>query len=193
MSSGKAESSEEKLQRLHEIILGCHDCELSRARKVAVPGEGDFGARVVFVGEAPGAREDEQGRPFCGPAGQLLDELLASIGLPRESVYITNIVKCRPPGNRVPTSEEVAACNEYLKLQVGLIAPKVLCTLGGPALSTLTGETRPIGKWHGKPERRKRFTLYPLYHPAAALHQPSLRDTLYEDFGRLGRYLEEHS
>lgn len=192
MSSGSTESSEAKLIRLHEIIRGCRDCDLCTTRRRVVPGEGAANASVMFVGEAPGAREDVEGRPFCGPAGQLLDELLASIGLPRESVYITNIVKCRPPNNRVPTPDEVAACSQFLKLQIGLIAPKVLCTLGGPALKTLSGEVRAMGEWHGRSERRKRYMLYPLYHPAAALHQPSLRETLFEDFGRLGHYLEEH-
>lgn len=192
MCSGSTGSSEQRLHQVHEVITTCQDCGLWRTRRRAVPGEGAWDARVMFVGEAPGVREDEEGRPFCGPAGQLLNELLGSIGLPRESVFITNIVKCRPPGNRVPTEGEVASCTPFLKVQIALIRPIVLCTLGGPALKTIVGEARPMAQWHGRPERRRRFTLYPLYHPAAALHQPSLRDTLFEDFARLGRYLEEH-
>ena len=189
MSSASAESSEARLAKLHDIIRECRDCDLALSRTRAVPGEGSPYADLVLIGEAPGASEDAAGRPFCGPAGQLLDELLASIGIPRASVFITNTVKCRPPGNRVPTPEEAAACADYLKLQVALIRPKVVATLGGPALKAVTGVAQAVSEVHGRPIRRKHFALFPLYHPAAALHKPPLRDTLFDDMRRLAEFL----
>ncbi len=190
MSSESTESSESRLARLHAIIESCGECDLAKTRIRAVPGSGPAHARVMFIGEAPGAEEDKRGIPFVGAAGRLLDELLASIELPREAVFITNTVKCRPPGNRVPSPEETAACRDYLKLQVSLIQPRIVCTLGGPALKAVTGETHYISEAHGRAIERRRFTLIPLYHPAAALHKPDLRDTLFRDMTVLKTRLE---
>jgi uracil-DNA glycosylase len=191
MSSASTGSSEERLAKLHEIILECGECELALRRAHAVPGEGSAKARVMFIGEAPGAEEDAQGRPFVGPAGQLLNELLEAAGLDRASVFITNVVKCRPPGNAVPTSEQAEACSAFLRHQVRTIGPAVVCTLGGAALKAVLGEAVPMGRVHGSEIRRKHFTLVPLYHPAAALHRPELRDTLFDDMRALGARLEQ--
>lgn len=189
MSSANAGSSEERLAKLHDIIRGCGDCDLSLSRTHAVPGEGSPSAELMFIGEAPGAREDATGRPFCGPAGELLDELLESISVRRASVFITNTVKCRPPGNRVPTPDETAACSEYLRLQAKLIGPRVVVTLGGPAFKAITGLAEAVSEVHGRPIQRKHFALFPLYHPAAALHKPPLRATLFDDMKRLAEFL----
>jgi len=190
VSSGSMESSRDLLARLHRIIAACGECDLAATRTRTVPGEGDPDADVMFIGEGPGAHEDAQGRPFCGPAGALLDELLASIDLPRDAVFITNTVKCRPPGNRTPLPTEVDACAGYLRHQVRIVAPKVVATLGGPALRALTGGTHPMASVHGMPVQRRYFTLLPLYHPAAALHKGDLRPALFEDFRRLRECLE---
>ncbi len=135
----------------------------------------------MFIGEAPGYNEDKQGRPFVGAAGHFLEQLLESIGLTRQQVFITNMVKCRPPNNRDPLPEEVTACRKYLDQQLGLLKPKVVVTLGRHSLTKfLPGES--IGRAHGKPRRHGSFILYPMYHPAAALHQQSLRSVIEEDF-----------
>ncbi len=191
MSSGSTESSEERLAALHAIIRSCGECRLAETRAHAVPGDGDPRARVLFIGEAPGAEEDKQGRPFVGAAGRLLNELLDAAGLTRESVFITNTVKCRPPGNAVPGPEETAACGPYLRHQVRLIAPRVVCTLGGAALKVVLGEATPVSQVHGTSIPRKHFVLVPLYHPAAALHRPELRGTLFDDMRALGARLEQ--
>lgn len=190
MSSGSTESSEERLARLHEIIRTCGECRLAETRANAVPGDGSAHARVLFIGEAPGADEDRQGLPFVGAAGRLLSELLEAAGLTREAVFITNTVKCRPPGNAVPAPEETAACAAFLRHQVRIIAPRVVCTLGGAALKAVLGEAAPVSRVHGREMPRKHFVLVPLYHPAAALHRPELRDTLFDDMRALGARLE---
>jgi DNA polymerase len=155
-----------------------------------VPGEGDPDARVMFVGEAPGAKEDELGRPFVGRSGQLLDELLAEAGLDRESVYITNVVKARPPGNRDPRAAEVAHHMPWLEAQLALIQPTLVVPLGRHALAHFTDGAR-ISEVHGTEIIERGRTLFPLYHPAAALHNQSLRGTLVEDARALGRALSE--
>lgn len=179
-----------ELEALSQEIMGCTKCDLWRSRVRAVPGEGNPGAKVMFIGEGPGYHEDRQGRPFVGPAGQFLNELLASIGLRREDVYITNIVKCRPPGNRDPLPEEVEACRPYLDRQLELIRPKVVVCLGRHSMARFfPGEK--ISKVHGQ-ARRQGGTIYvAMYHPAAALHQPALKPILEEDFKRLPQYIAE--
>ena len=167
----------------HEVSL-CTDCSLSRNRSRAVPGEGPDNAEIMLIGEAPGFNEDKQGRPFVGAAGHFLEELLASIGLGREGVYITNTVKCRPLNNRDPLQGELTACRKYLDRQIELIAPKVIVTLGRHSLTSfLPQET--IGKARGKPRSVNGTTLFPMYHPAAALHQGSLRKVIEEDIKKL--------
>jgi uracil-DNA glycosylase len=154
-------------------------------------GHGNPRAEIVFIGEAPGQREDEQGIPFVGPAGKLLDELLASIGLKREDIYITNVVKYRPPANRDPTPEEKRQCLPWLQMEIAIIKPKVLIPLGRHALTQFFTKMS-ITEAHGKGQRlADGIGVFPLYHPAAALHNPSLRQTLFDDFQALNVFLEE--
>ncbi len=174
------------VERIHECTL----CTLSQKRTMAVPGEGARDAEIMFVGEGPGFYEDQQGRPFVGPAGRLLEELLASIGFTREQVYITNMVKCRPPNNRDPLPGEIKACGPYLDKQFELIAPKVVVALGRYSFSKFfPGEA--IGKARGKPRNWKGLTIYPMYHPAAALRNPNLKPALEKDFAGLRSLVEK--
>lgn len=172
----------------------CTACGLSQTRAQAVPGEGSPTARVVFVGEAPGAREDHAGRPFVGAAGRLLDDLLKSIGLRREEVYILNTVKCRPPENRNPQRHETAACAPFLTRQLHALQPRVIATLGRHALAVFAPNAK-IGEAHGRlcdqgaESPYGDAALFPLYHPAAALHNGSLRPTLERDMAALRAYL----
>ncbi len=151
---------------------------------MAVPGEGPADAELMFIGEGPGFHENEQGRPFVGAAGKFLEELLESIGLTREQVFITNIVKCRPPGNRDPQPAEIEACSEYLERQTGSLNPKAIVTLGRFSMARFFPNAR-ISAIHGKPQRIGNRVVVPMYHPAAALHRPSLRATIQADFARL--------
>ncbi len=171
-------------------IMPCTNCALSRSRTIAVPGEGRADADIMFVGEAPGRQEDMQGRPFVGPAGQFLNELLREAGLRREQVFITNIVKCRPPGNRDPLPSEIEACRDHLIGQIAAIQPDVICTLGSPALRTLVDPKLSISKVHGSRLERGGIVYVPLYHPAAAIHKPTLRQTIVDDFVRLKSLLD---
>ena len=168
-------------------------CGLAETRTKAVFGEGDPGADLMFVGEAPGYHEDQQGRPFVGQAGKLLEQLLASIGMTREQVYIANVLKSRPPNNRDPRPEEIDACRPYLWRQIEIIRPKVVCTLGNFATKLLTGDQTGITKVHGRPRATEiaghRLYLYPIFHPAAALYTPANLATLKEDFLRLPELL----
>jgi DNA polymerase len=161
-------------------VSGCTRCPLHVGRTKTVPGEGNPVSDVLLVGEGPGAREDATGRPFVGPAGQLLDELLRSIGWAREQVFIANVVKCRPPGNRDPEAEEIAACAPYLDRQEAALDPAVIVTLGRHSLRRYLPDVR-IGEVHGRLRRSGGRFVYPMYHPAAALHQSSLRETLFAD------------
>ena len=161
-------------------VRGCTRCPLHIGRSHAVPGEGNPLSDVLLVGEGPGAREDATGRPFVGPAGQLLDELLRSIGWAREHVFIANVVKCRPPGNRDPEPEEISACRPYLDRQEAALDPAVIVTLGRHSLRRYLPDAR-IGEVHGRLRRSGGWFVFPMYHPAAALHQASLRDTLFAD------------
>jgi len=183
---------EEKITALHNTIKKCALCPLSGSRTQAVPGEGSLNARIMFVGEGPGAQEDREGKPFVGAAGKFLNELLSSISLSRGDVFITNVVKCRPPGNRDPVDEEKASCLPYLRKQVALISPLLICTLGNHAMRTLIDKDLFISQVHGKHYTKGRFTFTALYHPAAALYNQSLRATLLEDFLHLGEYIKEH-
>ncbi|MFU8795747.1 MAG: uracil-DNA glycosylase [Dehalococcoidia bacterium] len=178
------------LARLYEEIRACQQCELAQHRTQAVPGEGAEDADLLFIGEAPGWHEDQQGRPFVGPAGQFLEQLLASIGLSREEVYIANVVKCRPPQNREPLPAEIEACRKWLDHQVELIRPRMIVTLGRHSLSRyFPNET--IGKAHGNPRQLDGVLYYPMYHPAAALHQGSLRQTIEKDMLRIPQILAQ--
>jgi len=173
-----------ELEKIAAEVRACTRCILHRGRTQAVPGEGPGDAQIVFIGEAPGFHEDQQGRPFVGAAGRLLEDLLSSIGLSREQVYITNIIKCRPPANRDPLPEEVAACNPYLDRQLAALRPRLVVTLGRFSMARFFPQAR-ISKIHGQPRRVGGLICYPLYHPAAALHQPSLRRVVEEDFRRI--------
>ena len=184
---------EEELERVHSMVLRCTKCELHVGRTKAVPGEGPVGGAIMFVGEGPGENEDREGRPFVGAAGKFLTELLASAGLERSNVFITNIVKCRPPGNRAPRQGEVEACNSYLQDQIRIVAPRIICPLGTPAIKTLMGQEYSVSQVHGKPFRRDGRVILPLYHPAAALYDGSLRSVQLEDFKVLRLLMDKDS
>ncbi len=179
-----------ELENLYEEIKHCTKCRLHQTRTNAVPGEGPENARIMFIGEAPGFHEDRQGRPFVGAAGQFLDELLASIGLKREEVYICNVIKCRPPGNRDPLKDEIEACAPYLDRQLELIKPKLVVTLGRYSLAKFLPKAS-ISKVRGQPIKVGNIICYPVLHPAAALHQPKWREAIEEDFKRIPKILEE--
>jgi DNA polymerase len=172
------------LKKIAEDVSSCNKCELYYSREKGVPGEGPSNAKIMFIGEGPGFHENMQGRPFVGAAGDLLVELLDSIGIKREDVFITNVVKCRPPGNRDPAPEELKACNPYLDLQIQTINPSVIVTLGRFSMARFIPYAK-ISEIHGQPIRVKGMLVVPFYHPAAALHRPSLRSVVEEDFAKL--------
>ena len=179
------------LQDLQTQIKEWKGCDLHKTATQAVLGEGSPTAEIMFIGEAPGQKEDELGRPFVGPAGQFLDELLGTIGLKRSDVYISNVVKYRPPGNRDPTPEEKEQCMPWLKQEIAIIKPTVIVPLGRHALGHFFTKLS-ITDAHGKPQKLSdTVTVFPIYHPAAALHNGSLRQALYDDFKALGKFLEE--
>ncbi len=180
----------DSLEQVASEVVGCPLCELSRSRTNAVPGEGNPKARVMLIGEGPGYHEDQQGKPFVGASGKFLSELLTNAGLSREEVFITNVVKCRPPGNRDPLPDEIAACQPYLKRQIALIDPDVIVTLGRFSMSQFFPGER-ISKIHGQPKEIDHRLYVPMYHPAAALHQGALRATIQEDFDKLPRLLAD--
>ena len=175
---------EEELKKVAQEVSVCTRCELHYSRKLAVPGEGPANARIMFIGEGPGFHENEQGRPFVGAAGKFLDELLAKIGMQRQEVFIGNVVKCRPPGNRDPLPQELAACSEYLERQIQAINPKVIVTLGRYSMAHYLPNAK-ISEVHGQAMKIKGRLVVAMYHPAAALHQQSLRSTIEADFARL--------
>jgi uracil-DNA glycosylase len=176
-------ANEDVLEQIAAQVRTCTKCDLYQNATKGVPGEGDPHAEVMFVGEAPGYHEDRQGRPFVGPAGAFLNELLASIGLDRSSVYITNVVKHRPPDNRDPLPEEIAACSDYLKEQIAAINPKVIVTLGRYSMA-LFFPTAKISQIHGQAKLIDGRLIVAMYHPAAALHQAALKQTVVDDFKR---------
>jgi uracil-DNA glycosylase len=178
----------DSLPEIATEVSVCQKCKLHATRKKAVPGEGPLDAKIMFIGEGPGFHENEQGRPFVGAAGKFLSDLLASIGLKREEVFITNVVKCRPPQNRDPETDELKSCSSYLERQIGLVDPKVIVTLGrfsmekffpGAKISSIHGQARTIG---GR-------LLVAMFHPAAALHQPQYRSLIEQDFKKLPEYM----
>ncbi|TSC78576.1 MAG: DNA polymerase bacteriophage-type [Candidatus Peregrinibacteria bacterium Gr01-1014_25] len=178
------------LDDVRDKLKAWDGCALKKTCTQAVLGEGNPQASVMFVGEAPGEQEDRQGRPFVGPAGKLLDELLGTIGFKREDVYISNVVKYRPPENRDPTDEEKAQCMPWLQLEIALIRPRVIAPLGRHALGHFLAKGS-ISQLHGKPHKvTDSLTVFPIYHPAAALHNPGLRQSLYDDFSALGAFLK---
>lgn len=165
-------------------MLTCQECGLAKGRTRVVPGEGPEPAEIMFIGEAPGFQEDRQGRPFVGPAGQFLEELLGLVGLRRDQVYIGNVVKCRPPNNRDPLPTEIAACKHWLDAQIRLVNPQIIVTLGRYSMARwFPGQS--ISKVHGRPIERDGVLIFPMYHPAAALHQNSLRAAIEEDIRKL--------
>jgi DNA polymerase len=190
-----AHERREELVALYREMRDCHDCPLADSRTTVVFGAGNADADLMFVGEAPGAEEDRQGLPFVGRAGKLLDELLMEVGLKRSDVWIGNVLKCRPPGNRDPLPDEVDACKPYLYRQLELIEPKVVCTLGNFATKLLTRSNQGITKVRGKPQVRELggrwVRVYPLCHPAAGLRTPAILADLREDFSRLPALLRE--
>lgn len=179
-----------ELAKLDAEVRVCPLCDLCKTRKRAVPGEGPVDAEIMFIGEGPGQREDEQGRPFVGPSGRLLDELLASINLDRSKVYITNVVKCRPPGNRDPYPHEIEACAPYLERQLALIRPKVVITLGRHSMAKFFPGAS-ISRIHGQPKRSGNTFYFPMFHPAAALHRSELMSTLKADMLKVPALIEE--
>ena len=189
------EARREELVELYREVSNCALCPLAETRTKTVFGAGNANAELMFVGEAPGAEEDRQGLPFVGRAGQLLSELLGEIGLSREDVFIANVLKSRPPGNRDPMPNEIEACQPYLWKQIALIRPTVIASLGNFATKLLSGNQAGITKVRGTPQVHelggRTVFLFPLLHPAAALRTPSMKDTLREDFAKLPELLEQ--
>jgi DNA polymerase len=190
-----AEARRERLVQVYNEASTCTLCALSENRNTVVFGAGNADADLMFIGEAPGAEEDKQGLPFVGRAGGLLNELLAGVGMKREDVFIANVIKCRPPGNRDPQPKEIATCQPYLAKQVDLIQPRVICTLGNFATKLLTGSPTGITKVRGSAQAHliggRPVHVFPLLHPAAALRTPAMADTLREDFTALPALLKE--
>ena len=179
-----------ELSDLYARIRNCTLCPLARSRSRAVPGEGPENADVMFIGEAPGFHEDKSGRPFVGAAGRFLEELLATINMTREEVYIANVIKCRPPGNRDPMPNEIEACQPYLDRQIELIQPRMVVTLGRFSMARYFPNSK-ISAIHGQPRKIQGVLYYPMFHPAAALHQPKLRRTVEEDMAKIPQLLTE--
>jgi len=183
---------EKKLKEIRDEVIGCQKCPLYKTRTYPVIGEGSHQAKIIFVGEAPGAQEDKTGRPFCGAAGKVLDETLGAVGIKKEEVYICNLLKCRPPQNRDPQKEEIDACVSYLERQIELINPKVVCPLGRHSMKLLMEKfglkdaVEPISKIHGKVfESNTLFgsiKVIPFYHPAVATYNPNMKEVLKKDF-----------
>ena len=178
------------LTEFYEEIANCERCILSQARKNTVPGEGPEDAEIMFIGEGPGFHEDQQGRPFVGSAGRFLEELLEDIGLRREEVYICNVIKCRPPGNRDPLPEEIEACKPHLDRQIELLSPRMIVTLGRFSMERYFPGAK-ISHIHGEPRKVGGIIYYPMYHPAAALHQPKWRQVVKEDMSKIPQVLAE--
>ena len=178
------------LEEVAQRVRSCTDCPLSKGRTNPVPGEGPEDAEIMFIGEGPGYHEDRQGKPFVGPAGRFLEELLGSIGYTRDDVYIANMVKCRPADNRDPLPNEIAACSKYLDRQIELIHPKLLVTLGRFSMAKFLPEER-ITNARGKPRNVDGLTVYPIMHPAAALYRQELRKFIEDDFKGIPELLKE--
>jgi uracil-DNA glycosylase family 4 len=181
-----------ELDQVHAQVRTCTLCRLAQTRTLAVPGEGPHDAKIMFIGEAPGFHEDQQGRPFVGAAGQFLEELLRSINLSRRDVFIANVIKCRPPGNRDPELDELAACRPYLDQQIALIKPKVIVTLGRFSMQ-LAFSGLSISRVHGTPKKVGDVIYFPMFHPAAALHQPKYRSAIESDMLKIPSLLTQLS
>lgn len=182
------------LQELAKSLHNCQQCKLAKlGRTQVVFGVGNPHASIMFVGEAPGFNEDHKGEPFVGAAGKLLNDLLASANLSRDQIYIANVIKCRPPNNRDPEPDEVETCKPFLMQQIQMIRPKLVCTLGNWATQTLLERKVGITKVKAQAFYMKDFVIFPLLHPAAALHQGNLLDTLKDDFKKLKEFLDRHS
>lgn len=181
---------ETALRQLEDAIRACTKCRLAQTRTQAVPGDGPYDAEIMFIGEAPGYHEDKEGKPFVGAAGRYLNDLLQRNGLDRSQVYITNVVKCRPPQNRDPLPDEIAACRPFLEQQIQLINPRVIVTLGRFALQFFFPNAS-ITRVHGQPLEREGRVFFPTFHPAAALHQPKWQPLIEEDFQKLAALLSQ--
>lgn len=190
-SWGDLMGKKELLRQVAEEIKNCRKCPLWKTRNKGVPGEGNPNAKLIFCGEAPGYWENQRGEPFVGRAGELLNKLLSSISIKRSEVFISNVLHCRPPSNRAPTQAEIKKCKPYLDRQLEIIKPKLVCALGVPATQTLLGKEVRMKNVHGQSIRTSRFSLFPTYHPAAALRNPNLEKVLREDFEKLKNLCEE--
>jgi uracil-DNA glycosylase len=180
----------ELLSQISKEVSTCQKCALYHSRKNSVPGEGPADSEIMFIGEGPGFHENEEGRPFVGPAGQFLNELLAQAGLKRSDVWIGNVVKCRPPGNRDPLPDELAACDTYLERQISAINPKIIITLGRFSMGKFMPGAK-ISTVHGQMRRLSNQFVIAMFHPAAALHQAALKPAILKDFAELPRMLEQ--
>ncbi len=180
----------QELEQIGKEVAQCTKCELHYSRKLAVPGEGPPDAEIIFIGEGPGFHENEQGRPFVGAAGKFLEELLSSINLKRSDVFIANVIKCRPPGNRDPLPQELSACSEYLERQILAINPRIVVTLGRYSMAYYLPNAK-ISQVHGQSIRVRGRLIVAMYHPAAALHQRSLRPTIEADFVKLPELISQ--
>lgn len=189
MSEATLEERRQALQAIADEVSRCRKCELCGGRNNAVFGDGSPDARVLIVGEAPGKNEDLQGKPFVGAAGKYLDELLGIAGLAREDVFIANVLKCRPPGNRDPRPEEIQACADYLRNQTRAIDPEYIVTLGNFATKFILRTETGITRLRGRLQRAGRFKVFPVFHPAAAIYDQSKRPVLEDDFAKLGELL----
>lgn len=175
---------------LEAQIRTCQRCRLAQGRTLAVPGEGPLGAKIMFIGEAPGFHEDQQGRPFVGAAGQFLEQLLASINMIRQQVFIANVVKCRPPNNRDPQPDEITICRPYLEQQIAMVKPRLIVTLGRHSMALAFSDVT-ISRIHGQPKRVGDIVYLPMFHPAAALHQPSYRTLIERDMLKIPQILAD--
>jgi uracil-DNA glycosylase len=188
MTNNKVAS--DSLEKIASEVIGCPLCKLSRSRINAVPGEGQLSSRIIIIGEAPGKNEDEQGKPFIGAAGRILNQALEKADIKRDEVFITNVVKCRPPGNRVPENDERDICRQYLDREISLIVPKVICILGSTAYSSILGG-KSITKNRGKIIERNGLKYFLTIHPAAAIYNKNLRSVLNNDFFTLSKEIKK--
>ena len=178
------------LEKVADEIIHCPLCKLSQSRRNAVPGDGRMSAKIMFIGEAPGRYEDEKGKPFVGAAGRILNDALEKAGIERSLVFITNLVKCRPPGNRIPEEDERSACRSYLERQVSIVAPEIICILGSTAYSSILGG-KSITADRGKIVERDGQKYFLTIHPASAIYNKSLHLVLYEDIRKLSKELKK--
>lgn len=185
-----AQKPDDSLEKIATEVRGCPLCKLARTRKNAVPGEGQISAKIMFIGEAPGRSEDEKGRPFVGAAGRILDNLLNKAGIERSQVFITNIVKCRPPNNRVPEEDELTSCRPYLDRQIALIKPKVICILGRTAYASILGGSSMTAN-RGKIVERAGQKYFSTFHPAAVIYNKNLHSALEADLKKLAREINK--